>query len=659
MKRSRYEDQINRVYYKVPRPKGGPVLVNAYVPVDGNSLKNVDPLDKLAVEEDLADGIQIMLHQSNATIDGKTYKCEVIPREFTGGLFYAMIMEPNQRKFVARLEGLGNFVSVEDTHDRERENARQAKWYSRPLYQLPGNGTWVLGQDRILRRYGETPGAQEEKVAFSAVEHVAEEADVKCQVPVRVMREDGSHVKDTAYFVECEHGLIPPWGWLVTIRRVDGDETETAVGYKTPLGVRILQSDEAVRAAEAARAAEAVRAAEAMREDAAESAPSAPSADVAGHALRNAGGKRLFGRMEGDKLTLKNGGHEYAYDMTWLDRGSYNRVGVPSVGKVDVPDVLIRLTDPDKCPTRADFEREVRFAIAIADRGIGPAIYATLDVGARRGLAMERFPYTLDDVAKCPRLMRRAFVESDGETALVDLYVRSSALIRCVDTRSANVVVRFDPLRLALIDVDPKFCLEQGAYGIPAPTSNGPFGVGDLEKALGEHASGVYGHAQWNTAAMSLLVHCIDAANQKKTGRFGVGYPLVAECLLKHMDTIWPLLEAEAASNSTKYPALIMARQYYGGLRGPDQLTREMVEERLGIAMSLGHMITLCRDPPNGELYEEAALAFYARAHRPDLSVKDQDGLRRDIRVFGNDARPGCRRTLHPPTPKHRFGTWI
>lgn len=75
--------------------------------------------------------------------------------------------------------------------------------------------------------------------------------------------------------------------------------------------------------------------------------------------------------------------------MTWLDRGSYNRVGVPSVGKVDVPDVLIRLTDPDKCPTRADFEREVRFAIAIADRGIGPAIYATLDVGARRGLAME------------------------------------------------------------------------------------------------------------------------------------------------------------------------------------------------------------------------------------------------------------------------------
>lgn len=652
MKRSRYEDQVNRVYYKIPRPKGGPVLVNAYVLVDGKSLKNVDPLDALAVEEDLADGIQIRLHQSNATIDGKTYKCEVIPREFMGGLLYAMTMEPNQRKFVARATGLDSVVPVEDTDYRERENARQAKWHSRPLYQIPGKGTWVLGRDKLLRRYGETPCAQEEKVAFTDVEDVAEEADVKRQAPVRVLSDDGVRVTDPVYFVECEHGLILPWGWLVTLRRVDGDETETAVGYKTPLGVRTLQSDEAVRAAQA------VRAAEPMSEDAVESAP---SAHVAGDALRNAGGKRLFGRMEGDKLTLKIGGHEYAYDMTWLNNGSYNYVGAPSVGKVDVPDVLIRLTDPNRCPTRAGFEREVRFAIAIADRGIGPAIYATLDVGALRGLAIERFPYTLGDVAKCPRLMRQAFVESDGETALVDLYVRSSALIRCVDTRAANVVVRFDPLRLALIDVDPKFCLEQGIYGTPAPTSTGPFGVGDLDKALGGPASGVY--TQWNTAAMSLLVHCIDAANPKETGRFGVGYPLVAACLLKHMDTIWPLLEAEAASKSTKYPALIMARQYYGGLRGPDQLTREMVEERLDIAILQGNIITLCRDPQNGELYEKAALAFYTSAHKPDSSVKDQDDLTREIGIFGSDVRLGCRLpgcTLHPPTPKnHRFGTWI
>jgi hypothetical protein len=208
------------------------VLVNAYV-LDGNYLKNVDPLDTLAVEEDPAEGIKISLRQSTATIDGQMYKCEVIPREFMAGLVYAMIMEPSPRKFVARFSAPDSIVSVEETDARERETARQAKWHSRPLYHLPGNGTWVLGMDKHLRRYGETPGAQEEKIALSAV---AEEADVKSQVPVRVLSEDGAPVTDQAYFVECEHGLIAPWGWLVTLRRVDGDEVDTAVGYKTPLG---------------------------------------------------------------------------------------------------------------------------------------------------------------------------------------------------------------------------------------------------------------------------------------------------------------------------------------------------------------------------------------------------------------------------------------
>ena len=643
MKRSRYEDLTRRVYYRIPRPKGGPVLVNAYV-LDGNYLKNVDPLDTLAVEEDPADGIKILLRQSTATIDGQMYKCEVIPREFMAGLFYAMIMEPSPRKFVARFNAPDSLVSVEETDARERETARQAKWHSRPLYHLPGNGTWVLGMDKLLQRYGETPGAQEEKIALSAVAE-AEEADVKGQVPVRVLSEDGAPVTDKAYFVECEHGLIAPWGWLVTLRRVDGDEADTAVGYKTPLGVRMLQSDEAVRAVRAVRAEEAA-------------SVTVPSASVAGDAIRNAGGRRLFGRMEGDKLTLTIGKTEHAYDMTWIDKGSYNYVGVPSVGKIDVPDVIIRLAVPDRCPTRADFEREVRFATAIGVRGIGPAIYATLDVGALRGIAMERFQYTLGDVATCPRLMRQAFVESDGETALVDLYVRSSALIRCVDTRPANVVVRFDPLRLALIDVDPKFCLEQAESGTPHPPSPAPFGVGDLEKALGEPASGVY--AQWNTAAMSLLVHCIDAANPIHTGRFGFGYPLVAECLRKHMNTIWPLLVADW--KHTKYPALIMVRQYYGRLRGLDELTQEMVEERLELAISLGRVIRLCRAPPNGALYEEAVLAFQGGSYTPDLSVTDQDGLKRYIEQFGNDKGLGCRLPgciLHPPMRKHRFGTWI
>jgi hypothetical protein len=91
---------------------------------------------------------------------------------------------------------------VEDTDARERETARQTKWRARPLYQLPGNGTWVLGQDKLLRRYGETPGAQEEKIALSTVQDVAEEADAKRQVPVRVLSEEGVPVQNMAYFVE-------------------------------------------------------------------------------------------------------------------------------------------------------------------------------------------------------------------------------------------------------------------------------------------------------------------------------------------------------------------------------------------------------------------------------------------------------------------------
>lgn len=158
------------------------------------------------------------------------------------------------------------------------------------------------------------------------------------------------------------------------------------------------------------------------------------------------------------------------------------------------------------------------------------------------------------------------------------------------------------------------------------------------------------------SAAMSLLVHCIDAANPIHTGRFGFGYPLVAECLRKHMNTIWPLLVAD--SKYTKYPALKMVRQYYGNLRHQDELTQEMVTDRLELAISLGRVIRLCRAPPNGALYEEAVLSFQGGSHTPGLTVTDQDGLINDIDQFGNDKGLGCRLpgcTLHPPTRKHRF----
>jgi len=137
---------------------------------------------------------------------------------------------------------------------------------------------------------------------------------------------------------------------------------------------------------------------------------------------------------------------------------------------VHIPGVLIRIEGdarPDEKKRAAEFEAEAELMLKLGKMGIAPKIYARLLVDGRHGFAMERFQYSLDDVACCPSLMREMFVKHDGESMIVDLFVRASRVVRCIDTKPGNMVVRFgenDVPRLALIDVDDVFCRKSRTF---------------------------------------------------------------------------------------------------------------------------------------------------------------------------------------------------
>jgi hypothetical protein len=640
--------QVAPKYFLVRKPKR-PVLVNGYTLVDGR-LVNVNRDDALAESEDPAAGTQIIPQDIEVFDDGQFYACIAFPREFMGGMFYAMTSGKEQRAMLV-MPCRGGFYAHDGAAEIKIEEARRAKWAKRSLYHLPG-GLWVREGD-TLRRYMPLGGVDARGAVSFSAQTVMEESNARKQGAVTVLRDrdvtvlrDGGAAADRTHFIECEHGLVAPHGWVVTLRKIDGDET--VLGKKTPLGVRTLTRDE-TDGVVAALASES------------RAAPSARADSAA--ALRGAGGACVLGSLSGQGavlvLELAIGGRTHTYAMRWFDKGSFNLVGVPAVGGVEA-DVVIRLS-AKMHPSLVQFEREARFAKELGRRGIGPEIYATLYVGVQRGFAMERFPHTLYDAAMCPYLMRKALVESDGESALVGLYMRSSGLIRCTDTKSANVVVRFDPLRLALIDVDPKFCVEQ-PYVDRVPE---PFGVEELDAALGREDGQAY------AAATSLLVHCIEAAkidNQK----FGYGYPRIARCLLGHMAELWPVVSADGSRHS----AMAMMTAYYKHKRAI--LTQEMVVIELERAVSIGAVIELCRGPPHlGELYERAAMAFLRKRYLPYSTTPE--GLLREVEEHEADEklRPDpplgcglalCARHPHPVvlTKRHRdadaaskFGQWI
>jgi hypothetical protein len=438
------------------------------------------------------------------------------------------------------------------------------------------------------------------------------------------------------------------------------DEESTAlVAKRTTTGVGILPDTEAVKAVEDLKAIDAQRSA-AERRDAERS-----GAD----GIRGAGGKRVFGTAtvawretvemnkepkltkEINEIEVLVGERAHVYGVgNCIGAGSYNFVFAPRVNGADLEGVVIRLTKPgNPRPSREAFEREVMFMRELGAIGVGPEVYATLEVELEGklllGFAMERFERTLSEIPKCPSLMRKVFVEADGETALVDLYVRSSELIRCADTKPGNVVVRFGAsghLRLAMIDVAPDFCAEHELTDA-APMNETLFGVEDLKAGLESKSP------RYIAAGVSLLVHCTEASHPMNTP-YGFGYARIAACLLGHLPMLLDTLRTAPWASARK----TLTAYFGGGGEG------EFVARIQG-AVDKGHLVELCRTLRHGELYESAALKFRATGHTISREIKTSEDLVRELEENGPWTILACDIEGCPHNkPEHtRFGVWV
>jgi hypothetical protein len=490
-------------------------------------------------------------------------------------------------------------------------------------------------------RYG---AASTEEIEFSKVEN-AEEAEAKRRIPV-----------DDGYFVECDHGLVRPWGWLVTLRLVN-EESTALVAKRTTTGFGILPGTEAEKAVEALKAMDAERSA------AERSAAERSGAD----GIRGAGGKRVFGiatvawkekpkrTKEINEIEVLIGEHTHVYGVgNCIGAGSYNFVFAPRVNGADLEGVVIRLTKPGKPrPSREAFEREAMFMRELGAIGVGPEVYATLEVKLEGklllGFAMERFETALSEIPKCPSLMRKVFVEADGETALVDLYVRSSELIRCTDTKPGNVVVSFGAkgyVRLAMIDVAPDFCAEHELTDA-TPIDEKVFGLGDLQAGLESKSP------RYIAAGISLLVHCVQASSPGNAP-YGFGYAGIAACLMSHLKMLWAELSATHWNSARR-----TIDRYFGD---KDYTVDDAdIYRRFEIALYEGRLIQLCRTLGEGDLYESAALKFRASGYTISREINTREDLVRELKDKGPWTILACNIPGCPHNkPEHaRFGVWV
>jgi hypothetical protein len=250
----------------------------------------------------------------------------------------------------------------------------------------------------------------------------------------------------------------------------------------------------------------------------------------------------------------------------------------------------IRSVPHDDRDSIEEYWSEVQQSRRVSEAGLAPAVYARMllsvddmllsvdDPSKGSGLrvhpcvVLERFECSLDDVQLCPNLTRRMFVESDGEASLIDLYARASGHMRCIDTKPGNVVVRLPkPIkafrdvsggtkaarratrdrmlpRMALIDVDPRFCGDPSALSSRMVRVAGASTVVDLDSALAAFvdsdwgSSTVYGTSPLLAAAMSLLVHCAVGAAYT-----ACGYPYISitRVLLSRWESVVRLVQLD------------------------------------------------------------------------------------------------------------------
>ena len=299
------------------------------------------------------------------------------------------------------------------------------------------------------------------------------------------------------------------------------------------------------------------------------------------------GKKRDEGELATLVLTFPNGTkHEYELEIVSVGGANYAL-------STSAQDIMIRIaaSPVQRAVELKNHGDEVQLGRELAALGIGPAIFLDIRIrehgdkgaGVFLATAIERLHYSLSDVQKCPVLMRKMFIDADGESMLVDLYTRASRVVRCIDTKPSNVVVDlYDdgrPPRIALIDVDTAHCWRLES---PRPTEGRKERLSEapterLSEALSEGRSlspietlDAYLHGldmtgenipltPMLTTTLSLLVHVTVAAADYVDFKedFGFPYPRITRVLLRRWGVVYQLVDqddstAEAADEAEK-----------------------------------------------------------------------------------------------------------
>ena len=362
--------------------------------------------------------------------------------------------------------------------------------------------------------------------------------------------------------------------------------------------------------------------------ESAEDAIKAPKGVMTGARLGPVWGPYTPGCKENGKPELKNRNLTFASQaethtlgLEYIANGSYNTVygvkdtSIPLILRVSIPLESeageAAGAENSKKRKRSEEQREERlerratedrltelqFMRRMGKLGIGPRVYATVMFADHRttGLFTEKLEMSLFDAELCPYLTRAAFVDADAESALVDLYARSSRLFECIDTKSPNVL--FTPghpgadARIAMIDMDPGFCRDAAHSSTGRPTRTITT-LADLNAHLSR--SGASSDSEvLDSACISLLVHCIcsmERLHPKYKGNdtasgYGFPYPRVAACLYNNWPYVWSLVLKHRAMQSSGFNAAYMVAHYHFA-NEKQKLTRDDCDRRVRDAIA-------------------------------------------------------------------------
>jgi hypothetical protein len=324
--------------------------------------------------------------------------------------------------------------------------------------------------------------------------------------------------------------------------------------------------------------------------------------------------------LNGASLEYTVGGTEYRQKLRPLNQGGYNMVY--SVERSDGP-LVVRVSTPLEDEQKGEtahrirgYKKEIDFMRRMGDLGIGPRVYAELRLGNTGiGVVTEKLEFSLFDAESCPFLARRAFVEADAEAALVDLYGRSSRIFTCIDTKSENVLFNAGARsawgkitaapRIAMIDMDAKFCKERG----PLPPTTKTTTIADIAIRLRALRGASGGDTEsedpesddyLDATCMSLLIHCVFSmsGNEAGTGANGFPYARVAVCLYNNWDAVWNLLirssrggdsDSDKDSPDEFYAADMVAAYYHPA--PPDEPNFLLEGDKGGIKAALARAV--------------------------------------------------------------------